>query len=233
MYGVDEETVKTHTGNPILYASELISTEIPVILVAGDSDKTVPYSENGALLFWLGSSETRGAYSVDNEAVPEYLAKRQNATSVKRGVDGATVFFDDTITNDDNRTSTNSFVKRIESFGKDSKPDALVVCVSTNDAKEMYYEGKDCLGSVTGADKTALSDFDTSTTLVALETKWDVTVLDLYGDTEMNNVSETIICTTPFTCSAWAISNGGHLNLRLALKLFWNNRSKKTDYVAV
>ena len=50
MYGVDEETVKTHTGNPILHASELISTEIPVILVAGDSDKTVPYSENGALL---------------------------------------------------------------------------------------------------------------------------------------------------------------------------------------
>lgn len=315
MYGVDEETVKTHTGNPILHASELISTEIPVILVAGDSDKTVPYSENGALLkkayddagasanikviikegcdhhphsledpteivnfvkanksgfesgtdgnadaysvantftlpirplenktiFWLGSSETRGAYSVNNEAVPEYLAKRQNATSVKSGVDGATVFFDDTITNDGNRTSTHSFVTRIKSFDTSAAPDALVVCVSTNDAKEMYYSGKNRLGSVTGADKTALSDFDTSTTLGALEyiicyaketwncpvilhtstsagglnewfftagqkanyenivnalgaleTKWDVTVLDLYGDTEMNNVSDTL-----------------------------------------
>lgn len=314
MYGVDEETVKTHTGNPILHASELISTEIPVILVAGDSDKTVPYSENGALLkkayddvgasanikvivkegcdhhphsledpteivnfvkanksgfesgtdgnadaysvantftlpirplenktiFWLGSSETRGAYSVNNEAVPEYLAKRQNATSVKSGVDGATVFFDDTITNDGNRTSTHSFVTRIKSFDTSAAPDALVVCVSTNDAKEMYYSGKNRLGSVTGADKTALSDFDTSTTLGALEyiicyaketwncpvilhtstsagptngwftaaqrtnyeniinalgdieTKWRVTVLDLYGDTEMNNVSDTL-----------------------------------------
>lgn len=315
MYGVDEETVKTHTGNPILHTDELISTEIPVILVAGDSDKTVPYSENGALLkkayddagasanikviikegvdhhphsledpteivnfikanksgfesgtdgnadaysvantfalpirplenktiFWLGSSETRGAYSVNNEAVPEYFAKRQNATSIKSGVDGATVFFDDTITNDGNCTSTHSFVTRIKSFNKNAAPDALVVCVSTNDAKAMYYEGKDRLGSVTDADKTALADFDTSTTLGALEyiicyaketwncpvvlhtstsagglnewfftaeqkanyenivnalgaleTKWGVTVLDLYGDTEMNSVSDTL-----------------------------------------
>ena len=50
LYGLDEEGAKNFAANPIDKAGELVDTKIPVILVAGDSDRVVPYEENGARL---------------------------------------------------------------------------------------------------------------------------------------------------------------------------------------
>ena len=46
----NDDEAKAFTGNPVDRISELIKTDIPVLLIAGDSDKTVPYEENGRLL---------------------------------------------------------------------------------------------------------------------------------------------------------------------------------------
>ena len=46
-YGLTEETAKTFDRNPLDRAEELAKAHIPVILVAGGADKTVPYAENG------------------------------------------------------------------------------------------------------------------------------------------------------------------------------------------
>lgn len=50
LYGLDENTVCDFRKNPSDRLEELCSLGIPVALVAGDSDRVVPYGENGALL---------------------------------------------------------------------------------------------------------------------------------------------------------------------------------------
>lgn len=49
-YNLTEETAKEFNKNPIDRAEELIKTKIPLILVCGDSDTVVPFSENGEKL---------------------------------------------------------------------------------------------------------------------------------------------------------------------------------------
>ena len=46
-YGLTEETAKTFDRNPLDRAEELAALGVPVILVAGGADRTVPYDENG------------------------------------------------------------------------------------------------------------------------------------------------------------------------------------------
>lgn len=46
-YGLTEETARSFAGNPLDRAEELAGLGVPVILVAGGADKTVPYDENG------------------------------------------------------------------------------------------------------------------------------------------------------------------------------------------
>lgn len=46
-YGLTEETAKAFDQNPLDRAEELAKTGIPVIMVAGGADETVPYEENG------------------------------------------------------------------------------------------------------------------------------------------------------------------------------------------
>lgn len=46
-YGLNEETAKIFDCNPLDRAEELAKTGIPVIMVAGGADETVPYDENG------------------------------------------------------------------------------------------------------------------------------------------------------------------------------------------
>ena len=46
-YGLTEETARSFDRNPLDRAEELAALNIPVILVAGGADKTVPYGENG------------------------------------------------------------------------------------------------------------------------------------------------------------------------------------------
>lgn len=48
-YGLNEETAKTFDQNPLDRTEELAKTGIPVIIVAGGADETVPYDENGEL----------------------------------------------------------------------------------------------------------------------------------------------------------------------------------------
>jgi len=48
-YGLTEETAKTFDLNPLDRTEELAKTGIPVIIVAGGADETVPYEENGEL----------------------------------------------------------------------------------------------------------------------------------------------------------------------------------------
>ena len=50
LYGIDRSTALAFRGNPSDRVGELASLHIPVALVAGDSDMTVPYRENGMIL---------------------------------------------------------------------------------------------------------------------------------------------------------------------------------------
>ena len=50
-YGATLETSCDITENPIRHLKEIIQLKIPIIIVAGDDDKVVPYNENGQLLY--------------------------------------------------------------------------------------------------------------------------------------------------------------------------------------
>lgn len=45
-----DDEAKAYTGNPVDRLDELITSDIPVLLIAGDSDTIVPYKENGELM---------------------------------------------------------------------------------------------------------------------------------------------------------------------------------------
>lgn len=51
LYGLTAETCKDFRGNPNDYAEDIAKAGIPVIIVAGDSDRVVPYHENGAIFY--------------------------------------------------------------------------------------------------------------------------------------------------------------------------------------
>lgn len=48
--GHDGKSIASYKGNPLDRAKTLANFGIPVIMVCGDSDKTVPYEENGKLM---------------------------------------------------------------------------------------------------------------------------------------------------------------------------------------
>ena len=48
--GKTKSEMLSYRDHPIDHVPTLLAHEIPVVLVAGDSDRTVPYSENGALV---------------------------------------------------------------------------------------------------------------------------------------------------------------------------------------
>ena len=50
LYGLDRKTVLSFKQNPVDRIGELIAKNIPIALVAGDSDEVVPYCENGEIL---------------------------------------------------------------------------------------------------------------------------------------------------------------------------------------
>ena len=49
-YSINEESLEFFTGSPIDKIEEVVKNKINIILVAGDSDKVVPYEENGEVL---------------------------------------------------------------------------------------------------------------------------------------------------------------------------------------
>lgn len=50
VFNIPISEMLSYTKHPINFKEKLLKTNIPVFLVGGDSDKTVPYEENGALL---------------------------------------------------------------------------------------------------------------------------------------------------------------------------------------
>ncbi|ULL15369.1 hypothetical protein DVH26_13525 [Paenibacillus sp. H1-7] len=50
VYGLNEQTAASFRGNPLDHAEALVRAGIPILVVAGDQDAAVPFSENGALL---------------------------------------------------------------------------------------------------------------------------------------------------------------------------------------
>lgn len=50
-YGLTNETAKQFSQNPNDFAEKNAKDGIPVIIVAGDSDSVVPFSQNGSIYF--------------------------------------------------------------------------------------------------------------------------------------------------------------------------------------
>lgn len=50
-FGFGASNMLSYRGHPIDFKEKLLKSEIPIILICGDSDKTVPYDENGKILF--------------------------------------------------------------------------------------------------------------------------------------------------------------------------------------
>lgn len=114
----------------------------------------------GKTIFFLGSSVTYGEKS-EGEAMGEFIAKRNNCTSIKEAVSGTTLAdVNNSIHKDD------SYVKRLDAYLASSdcvdQVDAFVCQLSTNDI------GGRCEPGVIG-DSTDKSTFDVTTTYGALE----------------------------------------------------------------
>lgn len=59
-YALDEKDAKTYFKSKALEAmNDLVNTQIPIILVAGDADEVVPYEENGEKLVHLCKAQER------------------------------------------------------------------------------------------------------------------------------------------------------------------------------
>ena len=50
VYGLTEETAPAFHQNPLDKAEELTALRLPLLLIAGEADQAVPYTENGAVL---------------------------------------------------------------------------------------------------------------------------------------------------------------------------------------
>ncbi|MDO4570231.1 MAG: prolyl oligopeptidase family serine peptidase [Planctomycetia bacterium] len=50
VYGLSEEQLLNFDGMPIVACKTLAERKIPILLIAGDADRVVPYDENGAIL---------------------------------------------------------------------------------------------------------------------------------------------------------------------------------------
>ncbi len=107
----------------------------------------------GKTILFLGSSVTEG-FAAHDESFVEYIAKRNNCNCVKEAKSGTTML--------DNGKS--SFVQRILKFDKQTKADAFVCQLSTNDTR---YNGLKKLGTISNSENP--DSFDRTTTTGALE----------------------------------------------------------------
>lgn len=118
----------------------------------------------GKTIYWLGSSVTYGSGS-GGITMADYIAKRQGACCVKEAMSGTTLLGDL-----EDPTNQDSYVKRLvttEAFDPGAEVSAFVCQISTNDAGTAERATR--IGSITADDKRTLSDFDTATTLGAVE----------------------------------------------------------------
>lgn len=114
---------------------------------------------NGKTIYWLGSSVTKGVQSL-NISFSEYIAHRNQVNSVKDAVSGSTMF---------GSFTDRSFVARLKNgqiFDYSNPIDTFICQLSTNDAQTKNLVN---LGSITGNDVIQSENFDTTTTLGAME----------------------------------------------------------------
>lgn len=131
---------------------------------AGNAEKYAP--ENvaalpesrlfGKTVYWLGSSVTYGDASL-GDAVPDYIAKRNNCVCVKEAVSGTTLMK----SNWSNKTYIDRLLKG--ALPQQAAPDLFVCQLSTND---MYYNQ---FGEVTADDVKDKTSFNRYTTAGAIE----------------------------------------------------------------
>ncbi len=164
----------------------------------------------GKTILFLGSSVTYGA-SAKGVSFADYIAVRNNCTSLKEAVSGTTLT--------DN--GPDSYIARMKQVDKTIPADFFICQLSTNDASQNKP-----LGAVSAG--TALSDFDTHTVAGAIEyvivyaretwhcpvlfytnpyydssayeqmtdllkqiaQKWDIEVIDLWSDELFNDISK-------------------------------------------
>ncbi len=110
----------------------------------------------GKTVYWLGSSVTYGDASL-GEAMPDYIAKRNNCVCVKEAVSGTTLMK----SNWSNKTYIDRLLKG--ALPADTAPDLFVCQLSTND---MYYN---LFGEVTADDVKDMASFNRYTTAGAIE----------------------------------------------------------------
>ena len=180
------------------------------------SVKNTPTRENSPLknktFAFLGSSETVGAMS-DGEAFPQYLAKRNDCTSVVHAKSGATLCTA--------YQQVAPYVEMLKNFSQSQAFDGFFVCLSPNDSWFI-----DDFGTV--SDGFDIDSFDQSKTYGALEyilayakqtwgcdlyvytdvfwvsdtypemienakliaKKWGAKLIDLYSDKEFNDINQ-------------------------------------------
>ena len=112
----------------------------------------------GKRFYFLGSSVTIG-FASGNEAVADYIAKRNHCLCLKDAISGTTLR--------QKEKGDDSYVSRLQSgrilrFGE--KVDAFICQLSTNDAWEVERYGK-----ILPQGEGKMEDFDPSTTLGAIE----------------------------------------------------------------
>lgn len=159
-------------------------------------------------IFFLGSSVTKGASSLDISFV-DYIGKRNNAIVIKEAVSGSTLV----------NQGANSYIERLKKF--DGDMDLFICQLSTNDVTRNKKLGKI-------NDSFRLADFDTSTItgsiefiicyvkeiwncpilfytnayydselysdmvkiLYEIKNKWSIGIIDLWNNEKFNNISK-------------------------------------------
>lgn len=150
-YGVDEALMATNGGNDDLFAPAAITA---------DADSPL----KGKVIYWLGSSVTYGAASMQ-ASMADFLAAKTGCISKKEAVSGTTIF-DNGGTGD---TGSRSYTRRMMNstiFDKTEKIDAFICQISTNDATNTRLKYR---GEMTEADCTEQAAFKRDTTLGGVE----------------------------------------------------------------
>ncbi len=189
---------------------------------AGNNEKysveNTPVLDNrpleGKTMFWLGSSVTYGACS-EGEATCDYIAKRQNATSIKWAVSGTTLLDSDSgLSTDpgvDESLNGKSYVYRLDNYiAKEDcvkNVDYFCLQLSTND---MYKSAR--FGAVTDADVKDINSFNKTTTFGAIEyivakakETWDCKVVIWSNSYFQNNNYKKMVDATKEIASKWNI----------------------------
>lgn len=156
----------------------------------------------GKTIAIVGSSLTYG-YGAGGLSFVDYMARRNNCLFYKLAVSGTTLA----------TTSPNSYVDRLLQFEGPQHLDLMAIQLSTNDATQ-----KKLLGQVSSSH--ALKDFDTTTTLGALEymiaysqDRWQCPVV-LFTSHHFDNADyAALVDALPILKKKWQLYTLDHYNL--------------------